>query len=51
MPQKQFTFEQLKRAQAVGDHRTLREHGLPAQRVRLEGDPAEAIRSLAREVR
>ncbi|HEX8084826.1 MAG TPA: bifunctional transaldolase/phosoglucose isomerase [Solirubrobacteraceae bacterium] len=50
VPDKRFTFEQLKRAQAVGDFRTLREHGLPAQRVRLEGDPAEAIRALAREV-
>ena len=49
VPGREFTFEQLKRAQAVGDFRTLREHGLPAQRVRLEGDPAEAIRALARE--
>jgi transaldolase / glucose-6-phosphate isomerase len=49
VPGRAFTFEQLKRAQAVGDFRTLREHGLPAQRVRLEGDPAEAIRALARE--
>jgi transaldolase / glucose-6-phosphate isomerase len=49
VPGKGFTFEQLKRAQAVGDFRTLREHGLPAERVRLDGDPAEAIRALARE--
>jgi glucose-6-phosphate isomerase len=51
VPEKPFSFEQLKRAQAVGDFRTLREHGLPAQRVRLEGDPAVAIRTLAQEVR
>jgi transaldolase/glucose-6-phosphate isomerase len=50
VPDRPFTFEQLKRAQAVGDFRTLRGHGLPAQRVRLEGDPAEAIRRLAGEV-
>ena len=51
VPGREFSFEQLKRAQAVGDFRTLREHGLPAQRVRLEGDPAVAIRTLAQEVR
>jgi transaldolase / glucose-6-phosphate isomerase len=45
-----FSLEQLKRAQAVGDFRTLREHGLPAQRVRLDGDAAEAVRALAREL-
>ncbi|HEX2087225.1 MAG TPA: hypothetical protein VHF89_16200, partial [Solirubrobacteraceae bacterium] len=50
VPEKAFSFEQLKRAQAVGDFRTLREHGLPAERVRLEGDPAEAVRALGREV-
>ena len=33
-------------AQADGDLQTLREHGLPAERVRLEGDPAQAIREL-----
>jgi glucose-6-phosphate isomerase len=50
IPDKAFTFEQLKHAQAVGDARTLRAHGLPAERVRLDGDPAEAIRRLAGEV-
>jgi glucose-6-phosphate isomerase len=50
IPGKPFTFEQLKHAQAVGDARTLRDHGLPAERVRLDGDPAEAIRRLAGEV-
>ena len=50
VPDKPFTFEQLKRAQAVGDFRTLREHGLPVQRVNLGGDAAEAVRALTREV-
>jgi glucose-6-phosphate isomerase len=51
VPGKPFTFEQLKRAQAVGDLRTLRSHDLPAERVRLGGDPAAAVRALAEEVR
>jgi hypothetical protein len=36
----------LKHAQAIGDLQTLRDHGLPAVQVVLEGDPAEAIRRL-----
>ena len=36
----------LKNAQADGDLLTLRDHGLPAERVRLEGDPAAAVRDL-----
>jgi hypothetical protein len=51
VPEKSFTFEQLKRAQAVGDLRTLRGHGLPAERVLIDGDAAEAVRRLAAEVR
>ena len=39
-------FGQLKNAQADGDLLTLRDHGLPAERVRLEGDPAKALREL-----
>ena len=35
-----YTFSTLKNAQAIGDLQTLRAHGLPAERVRLEGDPA-----------
>ena len=31
----------LKNAQATGDLQTLRAHGLPAERVRLEGDPVQ----------
>ena len=35
-----YTFGTLKNAQATGDLQTLRAHGLPAERVRLEGDAA-----------
>ncbi|MBA2440552.1 MAG: bifunctional transaldolase/phosoglucose isomerase, partial [Thermoleophilaceae bacterium] len=42
-----YSFRALKNAQATGDILTLREHGLPAERVRLEGDPAEAVRALS----
>jgi transaldolase / glucose-6-phosphate isomerase len=42
------TFTPLKHAQAAGDLGTLRDHGLPAEVVVLEGgDPAAAIRELA----
>jgi transaldolase / glucose-6-phosphate isomerase len=42
-----YTFTTLKNAQAIGDLRTLRELGLPAERVRLRGaDPASALRAL-----
>ena len=41
-----YTFGTLKNAAATGDLHTLRDHGLPAERVRLEGDPAEALRAL-----
>ncbi len=40
-------FTTLKNAQAIGDLQTLRELGLPAERVRLQGDdPAGALRAL-----
>ena len=43
-----YTFTTLKNAQAIGDLRTLRELGLPAERVRLRGeDPAAALRAMA----
>jgi len=41
-----YGFRHLKNAQALGDLQTLRDHGLPAVQVRLEGDPAEAVRRL-----
>jgi transaldolase/glucose-6-phosphate isomerase len=46
VPGEDFTFGKLKAAQADGDLLTLRDHGLPAERVRLEGDPAAALREL-----
>jgi transaldolase/glucose-6-phosphate isomerase len=46
IPEAGYTFGHLKRAQAAGDLQTLRDHGLPAVRVRLDGDPAEALRRL-----
>jgi hypothetical protein len=42
-----YTFTTLKNAQAIGDLNTLRELGLPAERVRLQGeDPVGALRAL-----
>jgi transaldolase/glucose-6-phosphate isomerase len=46
IPEADYGFGKLIGAQADGDLQTLREHGLPAERVRLEGDPAQAIREL-----
>ncbi|MBA2430428.1 MAG: hypothetical protein H0V55_11985, partial [Thermoleophilaceae bacterium] len=46
-----YTFSTLKNAQAAGDLETLRSHGLPAERVRLEGDPVEALERLTERVR
>jgi glucose-6-phosphate isomerase len=41
------SFTTLKNAQAIGDLNTLRELGLPAERVRLQGDdPVGALRAL-----
>ena len=46
IPEAGYGFRHLKNAQAVGDLQTLRDHGLPAVQVRLEGDPADAVRRL-----
>ena len=47
VPGQDFTFETLKASQAIGDLQTLRSHGLPAERVTLEGDdPAAALGAL-----
>jgi len=47
IPGKPYTFGLLKNAQAIGDMRTLRERGRPAERLRLSGsDPAAAVRAL-----
>jgi hypothetical protein len=48
IPEAGYTFGHLKKAQAIGDLQTLRDHGLPAVQVRLEGDDlADAVRKLA----
>jgi transaldolase / glucose-6-phosphate isomerase len=41
-----YSFGTLIAAQSAGDLQTLREHGLAAERVKLEGDPAAAVRAL-----
>jgi transaldolase/glucose-6-phosphate isomerase len=46
-----YSFGTLKNSQATGDLQTLRDHDLPAQRVRLEGDPAEAVERLADKIK
>ena len=45
-----YSFRTLKNAQAVGDYRTLQAHGLPVTHIRLEGDPAKAVRDLIKEI-
>jgi transaldolase/glucose-6-phosphate isomerase len=50
VPDQPFSFTRLKNAQAIGDLQTLRAHGRPACQVRLEGDPAEAVRNLIKEI-
>jgi hypothetical protein len=50
IPGAAYGFTTLKNAQAIGDLQTLRELGLPAERVRLAGDPAGAVRALAAKV-
>jgi glucose-6-phosphate isomerase/transaldolase/glucose-6-phosphate isomerase len=52
VPGEDYSFETLKAAQAIGDLQTLRDHGLPAERVTLEGDDvAGAIRALTDRVK
>jgi transaldolase / glucose-6-phosphate isomerase len=50
VPGQPYTFGTLKHAQATGDLETLRAHGRPACRVLLQGDPAEAVRTLTKEL-
>jgi transaldolase / glucose-6-phosphate isomerase len=51
IPDVGYTFGTLKNAAATGDLQTLREHGLPAERVRLEGDPVEALERLTAKIK
>ncbi len=50
IPEAGYSFGTLIAAQAAGEIETLRSHGLAAERVRLEGDPAAAIRSLTERI-
>jgi hypothetical protein len=45
-----YTFGTLIAAQSAGDLQTLRAHGLSAERVELEGDPAAAVRALSERI-
>ena len=45
-----YSFGTLIAAQAAGDLQTLRAHGLPAQRVKLQGEPAGAVRALTERI-
>lgn len=52
IPGEPYTFNTLKNAQAIGDYRTLRELGLPAERVRLRGDdPPAALRAATAKIK
>jgi transaldolase / glucose-6-phosphate isomerase len=50
IPDAGYSFGTLIAAQSAGDLQTLRGHGLPAERVALEGDPAAAVRALTARV-
>jgi len=51
IPNAEYGFETLKAAQALGDLRTLRARGLPAERITLSGDAAAAVRALTDKIR
>ncbi|HEY2570165.1 MAG TPA: hypothetical protein VGI27_01765 [Solirubrobacteraceae bacterium] len=52
IPGAAYTFTTLKNAEAIGDLQTLRELGLPAERVRLDGDDAaQALRDLTERIK
>jgi hypothetical protein len=51
IPEAGYTFGTLKNAQAIGDLQTLRAHGLPAERVRLQGDAAQGVRDLTERIK
>jgi transaldolase / glucose-6-phosphate isomerase len=51
IPGASYSFGTLIAAQSAGDLQTLRGHGLMAERVKLEGDPAAAVRALCGRLR
>ena len=46
-----YSFGTLIAAQSAGDLETLRAHGLAAERVELEGDPAAAVRAFTERIK
>ncbi|HEY6396292.1 MAG TPA: hypothetical protein VIX82_02445, partial [Solirubrobacteraceae bacterium] len=50
IPGADYTFGTLIAAQAAGDLQTLRSHGLPAERVKLDGDPVAGVKALAERI-
>jgi glucose-6-phosphate isomerase len=50
IPGAPYTFGTLIAAQSAGDLQTLRDHGLPAERVKLQGDPAQGVRDLTERI-
>jgi transaldolase/glucose-6-phosphate isomerase len=50
VPDAGFTFDELKDGAATGDVLTLRDHGLPAERIRLRGDHVAALRELTAKI-
>jgi transaldolase/glucose-6-phosphate isomerase len=50
IPGEKYSFRTLKHAAATGDLQTLRDHGLPAERVTLEGDPVDALHELTAKI-
>lgn len=50
IPDAGYSFGTLIAAQSAGDLQTLRDHGLPAERVHLDGDPAAAVRELTERI-
>jgi glucose-6-phosphate isomerase/transaldolase/glucose-6-phosphate isomerase len=51
IPGQPFSFRTLKNAQALGDLETLHAHKLPAEIIRLHGDPATALHQLHTEIK
>jgi transaldolase/glucose-6-phosphate isomerase len=50
IPGAPYSFGTLIAAQSAGDLQTLRGHGLPAERVKLGGDPAQGVRDLTERI-
>src|SRR5215217_780136 len=51
IPGADYTFDELKNAQATGDLNALRAHDRPAARIRLEGNPAEEVERLTQKIK